>query len=151
MKRGMKVILIIVACILGIGLVVGGITFTVVKNSSNMEEYKLGNDTIKSIKAVVDKRKVVSVSTSTSNGVREKSIEYKSSTVQKDLSKYVEYLVKEDNFILTQDMDLSKIPASVQLGKESKDAGQIMIMTIDYTTFGYTITIQKGEGTLTRY
>ncbi len=151
MKKSLKIILIIVACVIGIGVVGGGIAFGIVSKSANMKEYKLGDDTVKSINAVVNKRKVVSVSSSTSNGVKSKSVEYKSSTAQGDLMKYVEYLVKDEGFVLTKDIDLSNVPATAQLGKESKDAGQILIMTIDYTNFGYTITLQKGEGTLTRY
>ena len=48
-------------------------------------------------------------------------------------------------------MDLSVIPSTVELGKNSNDTGNLIMMTIDYNSFGYTITIQKGEGTLTMY
>lgn len=120
-------------------------------NTANAEEYKLENDTIKSIKAIVEKRQVVSVSTKTSNGITTKTIEYKSDNVQDDLLKYTEYLRNEEGFSLTKDMDLSVIPSTVELGKNSNDTGNLIMMTIDYNSFGYTITIQKGEGTLTMY
>lgn len=120
-------------------------------NSANADEYKLGDDTVKSIKAVVEKRKVVSISTATSNGVKTKKVEYKSNTVQEDLTKYVQYLRDEAGYVLTKDVDLSQKSASIELGKKSVDSGKILIMTIDYNPFGYTITLQKGEGTLTMY
>lgn len=64
---------------------------------------------------------------------------------------YTQYLRKEGVFLLTKDMDLSVIPSTVELGKVSNDDGKILIMTIAYNSSGYTITIQKSEGTLTTY
>lgn len=147
MNKTLKILLIIFV----IGLVGGIIAFMATGNTANSEEYKLGNDTIKSIKAIVEKRQVVSVSTKTSNGITTKTIEYKSDNVQDDLLKYTEYLRNEEGFSLTKDMDLSVIPSTVELGKNSNDTGNLIMMTIDYNSFGYTITIQKGEGTLTMY
>lgn len=150
-KKSVKGILFVIACIFAIVLVGVGIAFFAVGNSANADEYKLGDDTVKSIKAVVEKRKVVSVSTATSNGVKTKKVEYKSNTVQEDLTKYVQYLRDEAGYVLTKDVDLSQKSASIELGKKSVDSGKILIMTIDYNPFGYTITLQKGEGTLTMY
>lgn len=147
MNKTLKILLIIFV----IGLIGGIIAFMATGNTANAEEYKLGNDTIKSIKAIVEKRQVVSVSTKTSNGITTKTIEYKSDNVQDDLLKYSEYLRNEEGFSLTKDMDLSVIPSTVELGKISNDTGNLIMMTIDYNSFGYTITIQKGEGTLTMY
>lgn len=147
MNKTLKILLIIFV----IGLIGGIIAFMATGNTANAEEYKLGNDTIKAIKAIVEKRQVVSVSTKTSNGITTKTIEYKSDNVQDDLLKYTEYLRNEEGFSLTKDMDLSVIPSTVELGKNSNDTGNLIMMTIDYNSFGYTITIQKGEGTLTMY
>lgn len=147
MNKTLKIVLIIFL----LGLVGGIIAFMATGNTANAEEYKLGNDTIKSVKAIVEKRQVVSVSTETSNGITTKKIEYKSDNVQDDLLKYTQYLRNEGGFKLTKDMDLSLIPSTVELGKNSNDAGKIVMMTIDYNSLGYTITIQKGEGTLTMY
>lgn len=146
-----KTLKIVIACIFILGLLGGIIAFVVTGNTANADEYKLGNDTIKSIKAVVEKRQVASVSTETSNGVTTKKIEYKSDNVQEDLLKYTEYLRNDGGFALTKDMDLSVIPSSVELGKMSNDEGNLIMMTIDYNSYGYTITIQKGEGTLSIY
>jgi len=151
MDKTLKIVLIVIACIFVLGLLGGILAFVVTGNSANADEYKLGNDTIKSIKSVVEKRPVTSVSTEISDGVTIKKIEYKSDTVQEDLLKYTQYLRNEGSFVLTKDMDLTVIPSTVQLGKTSVDSGKLILMTIDYNSFGYTIIIQKGEGTLNIY
>ena len=147
MKKLLKIVLIIFA----LGLIGGIIAFMAVGNTANADEYKIGNDTIKSVKAIVEKRQVVSVSSKISNGITTKTIEYKSNNVQEDLLKYTQYLRNEGGFTLSKDMNLREIPSTVELAKNSNDDGEIIMMTIDYNSFGYTITIQKGEGTLTRY
>ena len=78
-----------------------------------------------------------------------KTVEYKSDSVQDDLIKYVEYLRTDAGFSLIKEMDLSVVPSTVQLAKESVDEGQVIIIIIDYTLNGYTIKLTKGEGTLT--
>lgn len=150
-NKTLKIVLIIIACIFVLGLIGGIIAFVATGNTANAEEYKLGNDTIKSIKSVVEKRQVTSVSTETSNGITTKKIEYKSDTVQDDLLKYTQYLRTEGGFSLTKDMDLSVTPSTIALGKTSNDSGKLIMMTIDYNSTGYTIIIQKGEGTLSMY
>ena len=147
MNKIFKIVLIIFV----LGLIGGIIAFMATGNIANAEEYKLGSDIIKSVKTIVEKRQVVSTSTETSNGITTKKIEYKSDKVQDDLLKYTQYLRNEGGFTLTKDMDLSVIPSTVELGKNSSDSGKLIMMTIDYNSFGYTITIQKGEGTLTMY
>lgn len=151
MKKGLKILLIVIAGILVLGLAVGGVTFMMLNNASNVEEYTLGGDTIKSVKAVVEKRKVTSMGKELNDGVHTEHIHYQSESVQQDLNTYVRYLLEEGGFVLTKDMDLNEIPATIQMGKESVDQGEILLLTIDYDVFGYTITVQKGKGTLTIY
>lgn len=151
MNKTFKTVLIVIACIFVLGLFGGIIAFVATGNTANADEYKLGNDTIKSIKSVVEKRQVNSVATETSNGITTKKIEYVSDTVYDDLLKYTQYLRNDGGFALTKDMDLSITPSTVELGKLSNDSGKLIMMTIEYNSFGYTIIIQKGEGTLTRY
>lgn len=150
-NKTLKILLIIIACIFVLGLIGGVIAFVTTGNLINAEEYKLGNDTIKSIKSVVEKRRVTSVSTETSNEITTKKIEYKSDIVQDDLLQYTQYLRNEGGFYLTEDMDLSVITSTVELGKTSNNSGKLIMMTIAYNSTGYTIIIQKGEGTLSTY
>lgn len=147
MNKIIKILLIIfVIAILG-----GIIAFIAVGNTANAKEYKLGNDTIKSIKTIVEKRQVVSTSTKVENGITIKEIEYKSDSVQDDLLKYTQYLRDEGGFYLTKDMDLSQIPSKIELGKQSSAKGKLVMMIIEYNSYGYKIIIQKGEGTLNKY
>lgn len=149
MKKGLKIVLIVLASILILALVAMGVSTVMLGKTANAEEYTLGSDVIKSVKAVVDKRQVTSVSTGIKDGVQTKTVHYQSDSVQSDLVTYVQYLRGEAGFELIKDMDLTQTPSTVQMGKESEDPGEILILTIDYDSFGYTITIQKGKGTLT--
>lgn len=151
MKKVLKIALIIIVCIIILAVIVGVIASGGINSVANADEYKIGNDTISSIKAVVEERNVTAVSTETSNGITTQTIEYESDTVQEDISKYVEYLRAEGGFLLTEDADLSQVPSTVQLGKESNDSGQIIRMTINYDASSYTIIIQKGKGSVTAY
>lgn len=147
-----KIVLIVLGCVIALAAI---ICFTIYffissfSNLSDVEEYTLGDDTISSIKSVVEKRKVTSVYTGIKNGITTKTVEYKSDSVQDDLIKYVEYLRTDAGFSLIKEMDLSVVPSTVQLAKESVDEGQVIIIIIDYTLNGYTIKLTKGEGTLT--
>ncbi len=147
-----KIVLIVLGCVIALAAI---ICFTIYffissfSNLSDVEEYTLGDDTISSIKSVVEKRKVTSVYTGIKNGITTKTVEYKSDSVQDDLIKYVEYLRTDAGFSLIKEMDLSVVPSTVQLAKESVDEGQVIIIIIDYTLNGYTIKLNKGEGTLT--
>lgn len=151
MNKFLKIVLIVIVCLFVLGIIGGVIAFFVIGNTANADEYKLGNDTIKSIKSVVEKREVSSVSTETVNGIVTKKIKYASDNVQDDLLKYTQYLRNECGFVLTKDMNLSVIPSIIELSKISNDSGKLIMMTISYDPFGYTIIIQKGEGTLTLY
>lgn len=148
MNKTKKLVLTIVVSFLTIGILTGGILFFTLKNIANAKEYKLGNDTIASINAIVDKRKITSVSTETSNAIKTKSITYKSNSVHEDLDKYIEHLTNEEHFTLLKNVDLSLASSTVQLGKDSKDPQQIIVITITYDPFGYTIILQKGDGSL---
>ena len=151
MNKFLKIFLIVIACVFVVGIMGGLIAFFITGNTANADEYKLGNDTIRSIKSVVEKRTVSSVSSEIANGISIKKIKYSSNTVQEDLVKYTQYLRNEGGFVLTKNMDLTVVPSIIELTKKSNETGKIVMMIIDYDMFGYTITIKKGEGTLNIY
>ncbi len=151
MKKGLKIFLIVIACILGLAVIGGGVSLVLLNLTANAEEYTMGDDVIRSVTAVVGERKVTSTSTKVGDGVQTKAMHYQSESTRQDLNAYVQYLMGDGGFILTKDMDLNEIPATVQMGKASVEEGQILLLTIDYDVFGYTITIQKGKGSLTVY
>jgi hypothetical protein len=50
------------------------------------------------------------------------------------------------------DADFTKIMgADYKFAKESKQAGYVIVVRIDYYLGGYTLTITHAKGTLTRY
>ncbi len=150
MKKGLKVFLIVVACFLALALIGGVSAVLATRGAANADEYKMDDDVIQSVKAIVGKRDVSAVSTSVKNGIHSKSYTYQSSSVQEDLVSYVEYLRGEGGFSLTDDMDLSKFPATVRMAKQSVTQGEIIVLSIDYTDSEYTVTLQKGAGSITQ-
>ncbi len=149
MKKVLKTAIIVIVSIVAVCLIVGLIANFAVGKAGKDTEYKLGDDVVSSVTAIVGERKAVSVGKSIENGVSEKHVEYTSDTVQEDMIAYTQYLRNEGGFTLTEDMDLSKVPAVVQMAKASVDEGKILVMTIEYNLNGYTVTLQKGVGTLT--
>lgn len=146
MKKSVKVVLGILGGIIVLGIILGMVVFSVLNNQKNADYYTLGADQIASVKTVVGVREISGVSTSTQNGVSAKTYDYKSETSTTDVSQYVTYIVEEEGFIPTILNQQSDQPV---YAKESVDEGKILIITIDDTGFGYTLTLQKGEGTLT--
>ena len=152
MNKTLKLVLAIVIPITVFLVGIGTFVVFMVINAANAEEYKLGDDSIRSITSVVGKRKATSVSTSIKNGVTTKKTTYSAEgTVNQDLTTYVQYLRNEGGFALTKDVDLSAPSSIIELGKPSKDSGNLLVITILYTPFEYTVTIQKGAGQLTYY
>ena len=153
MNKTIKILLSVCGSIFAFSMIVALVTLTIVFHVlgkvANADTYELGNESISSIKAVVAKRQFVSSSSTTKNGVLKKELEYKSSSVQEDLQKYVEYLHETEDFSFTKDMDLMVVPSTVEMARKSKtDAEKIITLTIEYDAFGYTLTFQKGKGTL---
>lgn len=152
MNKGAKIVIIVIAIFLVIAVVGGLLIFNLLKNTLNMKEYKVGDDIIKSITTVVGDRTASGISTSYRDGVTNVEVVYnKQSQVQQDLLEYVTYLREEEDFKLTQDMDLTNPTGVVVMAKPAMEEGKIIMFTIHYTLSEYTFTIQKGEGTFTLY
>ncbi len=149
MKKGLKITLIVLISIIAVLAVAMIVANIAVGKAADATEYKLGNDVVSSVTAIVGERKANSVGKSIENGVSTHTVTYISDTVQEDMIAYTQYLRNEGGFTLTEDMDLTKAPGRVQMAKQSVDEGEILIITIDYTAKDYTVTLQKGVGTLT--
>lgn len=146
MKKVLKIALIVVLSIVVLCVAVGLIAYFVTGNAAKATEYKMGDDVVSSITAIVGERKAVGVGISLKNGVLEKRVGYVSDTVQEDIIAYTQYLINEGGFT---PIELSKVPGIAQLAKQSVDESEILVMTIQYTLNSYTVYLQKGEGTLT--
>ncbi len=149
---GLAVIIVgIFALCLGFIGFVWRMAFRVMDQEASEDTYDLGAETLKSVKDVVGKRKVKSFCTETCDGLTTKTMDYVSDTVEKDLDIYLRYLTGEGGFRLFDPVDLSQTPGTIQMGKHAKEAGEIMMVTIDYDQQGYSVVVQKGAGTLTFY
>ena len=119
------------------------------KEAAELQVYDFDSDQIPTINSQVGEREVTGVETGTNNGAPQKQYTYKSDSVFDDLMAYTAYL-RDNGWIVTADYNLEDTPGSAQLGKESADAGQILIISIAYEADKYAVKITKMEGTLTR-
>ena len=132
-------------------LVLGGLTgCAALLAAQQLDAYDLGGgDSIPSINSVVGERKIEEVSTNTTNGVTTKGYQYASDTVSDDLIAWLSLLLDDHGYLGLTSFNVTEIPGSGQIAAESAEGGKIIIIEIDYRSDGYTISITKGEGTLT--
>lgn len=114
---------------------------------AKLEQYEMGDDAIPSVTSVVGERSVSSVKSSINNGVTTKEYTYSSDSVYDDLLAYIVKLMDE-GWLVTKDIDLNVVPSSGELGRESVEEGQIVLLTFTYDDDGYVITVTKGIGTI---
>lgn len=146
MRKSVKIALGIAGGIIILGVILCVIIFSLFNTQKNAEYYVLGSDQVASVKTVIGVRDISGISTSNGSGVSAKKYNYKSKTSTDDISQYITYLVEEGGFTPTT---LNQQDDRPVYAKESVDEGKILIITIVDTGFGYTLTLQKGEGTLT--
>lgn len=120
---------------------------SVLKDAAKLTQYKLGDDLIPAITSIVGEREVTGVESSTNNGVITRQYAYSSTLVYDDLLAYVKKLM-EDGWLVTEDIDLNVIPGSGQLGKDSIEEGQILLISFSYDESKYIIKLTKGKGTI---
>ena len=149
MKNSTKVIIAVVS-IIAVLMIIGIIGIVSLFSISLKDDgtYTMGNDTVTSINGVLDDKKVISGSTSTENGVKIIQKTYQTDgTVKEELLKYANYLIENEDFLVVTDEN-----GNLEMAKESSDNGEIIYITIEYGTSNeYTVTIKKGQGTLTKY
>lgn len=149
MKMKMKKIVghfAVASIILAFGLALMG-CLGALDDASKTEVYEVGGESIPSITSLVGERQATSASSSTTNGFPSVEYTYKSSSVYDDLLVYVSTL-RDDGWMVTEDIDLDVTPGSGQLGKHSSEEGQILLLDFAYEEDEYTISVLKAEGTL---
>lgn len=120
----------------------------ILKSAAALKEYDIGGDSIPSITSVVGERKVTGVEATIKDEVITKRYNYASNSVFDDLLTYITTLREDEGWLVTRDFNLETVPGSAELGKESADEGQILLMTLSYDDSGYELTIVKGEGSI---
>lgn len=139
----------LIVILVGIILAAAGVGFAFFKFSQvqNLVDYTIGGESFQAITGVVGPRKVTSIHTSIENGVTTKSYLYHTENAQEDMRKYETYLLSEGGFApIYGKMEGGN--GNVQYGKQSEESGKILYITIEFTPFNYTVSIQKGEGYL---
>lgn len=147
----LKIILGIV-CLIAVVIIISSV---IVNKQMNATEIKLGSDVIPTINAIIGKRNISSTSSETSSGKTIKTFTYndidgdnEKSLKLTEIINYVEEL-EEDGYIVSKRFAITSPTA--QLGIESKDAGEIIVIDIEFdrnsseAIFKYT----KGKGRLT--
>lgn len=144
------VIAVSVICVIAVLVIIGVIGIVSIFSIALKDDgvYTIGNDTVTSINGVLDNKKVVSGSTSTENGVKVIQKTYQTDgNVKEELLKYANYLIENEEFLVVTDEN-----GNLEMAKESSDNSEIIYITIEYGTSNeYTVTIKKGQGTLTKY
>ena len=120
---------------------------------NNADYWDIGKDHIPTVKLVLGaQRKISGTSTSTSNGVTTKTITYQvaGKDQNKDMLAYVRYLLDKEDFAALEDADFSAPAAKASLARNSKDAGQQLVLTVSYDTKGYVLSFVKQKGEVTQ-
>ena len=139
-KLGLLSVLTVMAAVLVCGCV-----------SSKDASFKVGNDTVPSLYSVVGERKLNGQESGTDNGVTSLKLTYKGGDVTKDdIVKYAQTL-QAQGYSVTSGADTTKDSFDLQLGKQSVDAGSVLLMEISYE-FGNNaeITYRVGQGIITQ-
>lgn len=144
MKKAICILIGIIVGIIVLAAIICVVVFSALNKTKNADYYDLGSDQISSVKAVLGVRNINRVSTSNNNGIITKLYEYRSNTSTEDIEQYIAYLTENEGFILTSLNNNQQVYA-----KESNDKGKLLLLDITNNGFGFTLTIKKGEGTLT--
>ena len=140
------------------GLIVGGVVIAAKATLSNLgkaDYYEIGSDKIPSMLLALggDKnRKLTGLSTEASTGGVTNNVYYYSAEGVFDgmeLFEYAEYLMENDGFDFLTDGSFSKARGeAVQMGRNSKDAGYMLVLQFDWEPGKYTLTLMRGKGTV---
>lgn len=147
-KKIMIVIAAVSTVIVVMALAFVFFVFSAVGKLQKADYYKMGEDNIPSIRLVVGERKLKGTSSSIENGIIKKLYEYQSETASDDISQYKQYLSEKEGYLVVKLENQDNI---LTYGKESIDEGEIILINIDSTPFGYTINLIKGKGEIDLY
>jgi len=119
--------------------------------AADKDYFEIGADRVPSVKYVLgDAPGISSFSNSKSGGVEQVVVQYKAADDPAgDMKEYTSVLISKYGFYSVNGFDFSDSRGrDIQFAKESDEDGYVVMVTIDYSTSGYTLTIARGEGTL---
>jgi hypothetical protein len=114
-------------------------------------EYNLDGDTFPGVYGVVGEREVVDSQAGEEGGTPYFAVTYKTDDIVSDVDAYLGKLVDDENWAITQNGLENGYPAGsfITAMKESKDAGKVIVMTVQCGDGVFKLNIAKAEGTLT--
>ena len=151
-KTGLIIIIIILVFLILAGVGAAVVINLMAGNNDETDFFKIGKDQVPSVQYILgEKRDITSVSSSISNGVSEKVIQYKVGSDQKsDMYAYALALVSDYGYAPVNDSDFTRSTGvNCLFAAESAQKGYVVTVRIDYDLSGYTLTIRRGTGTLT--
>ena len=121
----------------------------ILQDAAKLETYDLGNDKIPSLTSVVGERKVSGVETgSRTGGVQYKNYTYETQTLTEDMDAYYAALL-QSGYLVTKSSEGNTMKGSLELGRNSADAGKAILIGLAWDNTLITLSITKGDGTIT--
>lgn len=130
-----------------------GLVFLLVGCASNTaENIEVNDDKIPSVYSVIGEKKIVGTNSEVKNKVRMTTLTYKAGSIsEKELQKYIECLREKEGYVYTLDSKQSEEGTLIQLGKESKTKGNIVLVDFLYPAMdseSVKIMYRSGSGSL---
>lgn len=152
-KAGSKKLLIPIIALAVVAVIAVAFVFLMGNKYEKMDFFEIGGDEVPSVMYVLgEKRKITEVSVSTSKKSEKMVVEYGVEEDQAvEMEEYAQALMEDYEFLSVNEYDFSEYKGkNFQFAKESdEDEDYIVVVRIDYSTSGYTLTITRGKGSLT--
>ena len=144
------IITVVTISIIAVALV---LVLTAGNKFEKMDFFEIGGDQVPSVMYVLgETRKITDATVSASSKAEKMVVTYEVEKNQgAEMEEYAEALMDDYDFLSVNEYDFSgNRGKNFQFAKESdEDDNYIVVVRIDYTTSGYTLTITRGKGTLT--
>ena len=149
-KIWIPIIAVVTIAIIAVALV---LVLTAGNKFEKMDFFEIGGDQVPSVMYVLgETRKITDTTVSASSKAEKMVVTYEVEKNQgAEMEEYAEALMDDYDFLSVNEYDFSgNRGKNFQFAKESdEDDDYIVVVRIDYTTSGYTLTITRGKGTLT--
>ena len=149
-KIWIPIITVVTIAIIAVALV---LVLTAGNKFEKMDFFEIGGDQVPSVMYVLgETRKITDATVSASSKAEKMVVTYEVEKNQgAEMEEYAEALMDDYDFLSVNEYDFSgNRGKNFQFAKESdEDDDYIVVVRIDYTTSGYTLTITRGKGTLT--
>lgn len=154
-KKGSKKLLIPIIAVAVVAIIAVVLLFVLPLGNKyeKMDYFVIGGDEVPSVMYVLDEaRKITGVTVSQSSKAEKMVVEYAVEENQgAEMEEYAMALMEDYEFLSVDEYDFSgKKGKNIRFAKQSdEDEDYIVVVRIDYSSAGYTLTLTRGKGTLT--